>query len=214
VKASYYAPLVAALSRLDAGRPVRVEVPLTGAHWEADRLAGRLGGHVLLARGWERQLDTRDAALFYRPHLTAGAYRAWLYDNAVAFVALPDVRLDHAGAAEGRLVAGGLPFLRPVWRGAHWRLYAVQGARPLISAPAQLVAVGADGATLAVPRVGAYTLRIHFTPYWEVQVGRGCAARASGDWTAVRTSRAGTLRLGIGLALSRVLGQGPRCRFD
>jgi hypothetical protein len=123
VEASYYVPLRAELARLRHGAPTIVEVPLTAAHWEAADLAGHDG--VSLARGWERQLDTRYAALFYRPGLTASAYDAWLGENHVAYVALPDTKLDHAGRAEGALVARGLPYLREVWHSRHWRLYEV-----------------------------------------------------------------------------------------
>lgn len=123
--AAYYAPLRAELHRLTDGRRTIVEVPLTGAHWEAAYLAGHEG--IALARGWERQLDTRYGALFYRPGLTAAAYRAWLAENAVVYVALPDVRLDEAGQAEGALISHGLPYLREVWRSPHWRLYLVNG---------------------------------------------------------------------------------------
>ncbi len=127
VSASYYAPLRSELRRLLADRPrgvpTIVEVPLTATHWEAALLAGH--DRVSLARGWERQLDTRYAALFYRPRLTATAYRGWLRENRVAYVALPDARLDYAGRAEGALVTSGAPYLREVWRSRHWRLYRV-----------------------------------------------------------------------------------------
>jgi len=122
VHASYYAPLRAELRTLTHGRRTIVEVPLTGAHWEAVHLAGHDG--IALARGWERQLDTRYAHLFYAPHLTAAAYAAWLRANRVAYVALPDVRLDEAGHTEGALIARGLPYLHELWHSAHWRLYA------------------------------------------------------------------------------------------
>jgi len=122
VHASYYAPLRAELHTLTGGRRTIVEVPLTGAHWEAADLAGHDG--IDLARGWERQLDTRYAHLFYEPHLTASAYAAWLHANHVAYVALPDVRLDEAGRTEGALIAHGLPYLRELWHSPHWRLYA------------------------------------------------------------------------------------------
>jgi hypothetical protein len=123
VQASYYAPLLSEMRRVTGGRPAIVEVPLTKAHWEAAYLPGHDG--VRLARGWERQLDTRYAAIFYRPSLTAAEYRAWLAANRVRYVALPDAPLDRAGAAEGRLIANGLPYLREVWRSSHWRLYVV-----------------------------------------------------------------------------------------
>jgi hypothetical protein len=121
--ASYYAPLLSELRRLRHDAPTIVEVPLTATHAEAAYVAGHDG--VSLARGWDRQLDTRYAALFYRPTLTAAAYRAWLAENRVLYVALPDARLDYAGKAEGALVARGLPYLREVWRARDWRLFRV-----------------------------------------------------------------------------------------
>ena len=122
---SYYAPLVAELGRLRHGARTIIEIPLTATHAEAAYVAGH--DHIALARGWDRQLDTRYAALFYRPELTASAYRAWLAENRVLYVALPDARLDYAGEAEGALVAHGLPYLREIWRSRHWRLFRVMG---------------------------------------------------------------------------------------
>ena len=123
--ASYYAPLLDELHRLDRDKSTIVEVPLTESHWEAAYLAGH--DSVSLARGWERQLDERYASLFYRPALTAAAYRSWLASNRVAYVALPDAPLESAGRAEGALIARGLPYLREVWRSEHWRLFRVMG---------------------------------------------------------------------------------------
>jgi len=98
---------------------------MTAAHWESAYLAGHDG--IELARGWERQLDTRYAAIFYRKTLSPSAYRAWLSENRVVYVALADVHLDQAGGLEGALVARGLPYLHELWRSAHWRLYRVVG---------------------------------------------------------------------------------------
>ncbi|HEY5193986.1 MAG TPA: hypothetical protein VIJ39_08985 [Solirubrobacteraceae bacterium] len=125
VHASYYAPLLAELRKLRGGRPTIVEVPMTAAHWESAYLAGHDG--VELARGWERQLDTRYAAIFYRKTLSPSAYRAWLAENRVVYVALPDAPLDKAGRLEGKLVARGLPYLRELWHSEHWRIYRVMG---------------------------------------------------------------------------------------
>ncbi|HTC60374.1 MAG TPA: hypothetical protein VK691_09700 [Solirubrobacteraceae bacterium] len=125
VHASYYAPVLAELRGLSHGRPTIVEVPMTAAHWESAYLAGHDG--VELARGWERQLDTRYAAVFYRRTLSPAAYRGWLAENRVAYVALPDAPLDKAGSLEGRLLAHGLPYLRELWHSEHWRLYRVMG---------------------------------------------------------------------------------------
>jgi hypothetical protein len=125
VKASYYAPVLAELRQLAHDRPAIVEVPLTKAHWEAAYLAGHDG--IELARGWERQLDTRYAAIFYRPTLSPSTYRAWLAENKVRYVALPDAPLDKAGSLERTLIARGLPYLRELWRSEHWRVYRVIG---------------------------------------------------------------------------------------
>jgi hypothetical protein len=209
VNASYYAPLLGELERRAHGAPLRVEVPMTGAHWESAYLPEH--GSILLARGWERQLDTRYGALFYAPTLTPAAYRAWLYENAVSYVALPDVRLDFAGEAEGRMVTRGLPYLRKVWRSAHWRLFAVVGAPALAQPPALLTAVGVDSFTLVAPHAGRYEVRVRFTPYWALERGRGCVRGAPGGWTTVQAHTAGTIRVGIDFTLTRIFNQGPRC---
>jgi hypothetical protein len=123
--ASYYAPVLSELRRLTGGAPTIVEVPMLASHGEAAEIAGHDG--VRLARGWERQLDTHYAALFYRPRLTSTAYRAWLAENSVAYVALASAPLDGAGRLEDVLVAHGLPYLRELWRSQHWRLYRFMG---------------------------------------------------------------------------------------
>jgi hypothetical protein len=209
VNVSYYTPLLGELERRAHGAPLRVEVPLMGSHWESVYLPEH--GSILLARGWERQLDTRYAALFYESALTAAAYRAWLYENAISYVALPDVRLDFAGAAEGRLIARGLPYLREVWRAPHWRLFAVSGAPALAQPPALLTEVGPDSFTLAAPRPGSYGVRVRFTPYWAIEQGRGCVRDGPGGWTTVEARTAGTIRVGIDFSLTRIFSKGPRC---
>jgi hypothetical protein len=212
VNASFYAPLLGELGERSGGAPLRVEVPMMGTHWESVYLPEH--GSTLLARGWERQLDTRYAGLFYEKEgssLTPAAYRAWLYENAVSYVALPDVRLDFAGEAEGRLIARGLPYLREVWRSPHWRLFKVSGAPALAQPPALLSALGADSFTLRVPRPGSYAVRVRFTPYWALERGRGCVQSAPGGWTTVDARAAGTIRVGIAFSLTRIFSQGPRC---
>jgi hypothetical protein len=210
VNASYYAPLLAELRGLAGGAPLRVEVPQTGAHWESVYVPEQ--GPIELARGWERQLDTRYGALFYGARLTAAAYRAWLAENAVSYVALPDVRLDYSGAAEGPLVAHGLPYLREVWHAAHWRLFAVRGATPLAQRPAVATAIGPDSFTLRTGARGHFEVRVRFTPYWALLSGAGCVSEAPGGWTLVRSDGAGTIRVGIDFSLARIFEHGPRCR--
>jgi len=197
VNASYYAPLVGELQRLAHGEPLRVEVPPTEGHWESVYLPEH--PQILLARGWERQLDTRYNDLFYRPGLSASAYRSWLDRNAVAYVALPDARLDVAGEQEGRLIGRGLPYLVEVWRSAHWRLFTLRGSAPLAQSPAVLTSVGAESFTLRAPRAGTFTVRVRFTPYWTLLGGRGSVHRAPGGWTEVDTRRPGVIRVAIEL---------------
>ncbi len=108
VNASYYSPLLRELRALGVGnaaRPVRIEAVATAAHWEARFLAP----HVMLARGWERQLDRYRNALFYEsaPAPTAQQYAVWLRKQGVSFVALPDAPLDYSARAEAQLVRGG-----------------------------------------------------------------------------------------------------------
>jgi hypothetical protein len=182
-RASYYARLIDRLGREPGSDgPLRVEVPFTRAHWEAAHLAE----HVAIARGWERQLDRQRNGLFYDGDLTPARYTAWLHDNAIAFVALPDVALDDSGRAEAALVRAGLPALREVWRDPHWRLFHVAGARPIGA-----VRVDPDGFDVA----GSGDVRIRFSPHWAVVAGAGCVSRAPGGFTRVRATAQGPLRI-------------------
>ena len=225
VAASYYAPLLGELRALGVGygaRPARIEVVATADHWEARFLAP----HVMIARGWERQLDVYRNGLFYEEStpLTAARYEAWLSQNAIAYVALPDAPLDYSAKSEARLLrgsdagaggasgGGGLPYLPEVWHSAHWRLFAVLGARPLAQAPSVLTQLGTDSFTLRAPSASAFTVRVHFTPYWALASGHGCVERAPGDWTEVQAHRAGSLRVVIRFSLARVFNHGARCR--
>jgi hypothetical protein len=213
-KRSYYSPLLGELRRLGVGygaRPARVEVVPTREHAEARFVAGQ----TMIARGWERQLDTKRDALFYAGAgtLTAPRYRAWLAENAVSYIALADAPLDYAARAEGRLVGAGQSYLREVWRSAHWRLFAVRAPGALAQPPSVLSAVDSDSFTLRAPRAGRYLVRVRFTPYWKLTRGRGCVSRApgEGEWTDVRTNAGGSVRVSIGFSLARVFEHGARC---
>ena len=82
---------------------------------------------VSLARGWEKQLEERYDGVLLEPGLTAAGYERWLHEQAVSYVALPDTPLDPSSAQEGRLIRGGLPYLREVFR--EQALDRVRGAR-------------------------------------------------------------------------------------
>lgn len=221
VHAAYHAPLLAELERRGArgGAAGRIEIPFTRGHWEARWVAGGTPGDDLpgipLARGWERQLDLKRNALFYgdktgAPPLTRDRYRTWLDDNAVRWVAVPDVPLDYSAEAEAALIAQGLPYLREVWRNADWRLYEVRDATPLADPPARVTRLEPDGITLAVARPADVRLRVRWTPYWAVVAGDACV-EPDGDWTRVRLKQAGEVRLATRFALGRIGDRESRC---
>jgi hypothetical protein len=209
VHAAYYAPLLAALQREGArgGGAGRVEIPFTNVHWEARWVAPA----IPLARGWERQLDRKVNPLFYDDApLTPARYRTWLERMAVRWVALPDVQLDYSARDEARLIEAGLPYLRQVWRDAHWRLYEVRDPAPLATAPARVLATDTDGLALAVPRRATIRLRVRWTPYWAVAQGDACVA-PDGDGTLLRVRAPGTIRLTTRFALDRIGADSARC---
>src|SRR5438270_3301187 len=206
VNASYYQPMVAFIQR--HSRPIgRVEVPFTLSHWDAALLPGR----VPLARGWERQLDTKYDPLFYHGILPAGTYHAWLLANGVRYVALPDVRLDPSSWHEGALLHLSLPFLRPVWHGAHWRVWKVKRPRPLAWGAGSMTQLGTEDFTLYAQRAGVIRVLVHFTPYWLIATGAGCVSQGPGGWTEVRAARPGPLHVVAAFSLDRVFSHGQRC---
>lgn len=203
--AAYYAP-VEQFFALRA--PARVEVPLTRSHWEAALLAPS----VSLARGWEKQLDERYDAALLSPHLSPAAYERWLREQAVGYVALPDARLDGSSAAEGRLIRAGLPYLHPLYADAHWRIYEVLGAQPLLSGPGRLMSLGHDSFTLTAQARAELLVRVRYSRYLTVIHGRGCVARAPGGWTYVLARKREEMTVAARFSLARALGLTPSCR--
>lgn len=200
---SFYTPLLDELRAQTGGAPVRIEIPPTQDRWEAYYVAPRF----LLARGWERQLESEEIHFFRT--LTPAGYHAWLRSQGVSYVALPKAPLDYSSRREAALVAGGLPYLRPVWHDAEWRLFAVRGAVGLIQGPASLERVGAESLRIAAPRAGGYLMRIHFNRYWTVR-GAACL-RARGPWTLVEAQRPGPIRVGTDLSAGALLGRRRVC---
>lgn len=201
-EAAYFAPLAGWL-REHGGHTARLEVPPTANHWESAYLAPEFD----LARGWLRQLDTTREAIFYaeRP-LTDRAYRAWLRDNAIRYVALPDAPLDYSSAAERRLIAAEPPYLVPRWSDSHWRLFEVRNRAPLVNAlgagEASVHSIGHGGFTLEVDRPGRFLVRVAFTPYWSIARGNGCLLRHR-DWTVARVYRAGSFEVRADFSVPR-----------
>jgi hypothetical protein len=189
-QAAYYAPLLDALAR-QPGPIGRIEIPFSQRHFEAAFVAP----FVPIARGWERQVDMRVNPIFYaRGPLDPANYRDWLDDNGVEYIALPDAALDPSAVAEAELVQRGEAFLRPVWRGAHWRLWQVVGSPGLVDGPATLVGQTADTVTVDASAAGAVVVRVRTTAFWSVD-GPACAGDTSDGWVRLEVSAPGRLVL-------------------
>jgi hypothetical protein len=206
-RSSYYAP-VERFIRSHTSEPIRLEVPLTRSHWEA----GLLAPSVSLARGWEKQLDTRFNRPLLEPGLGPAAYASWLHEQAVSYVALPDTPLDPSSAQEGRLIRRGLPYLGEVFATRHWRIYAVRSPTPLASGPGRLISLGHDSFTLHAFSAGSFLVRVHFTRFWTFVEGDGCVSPAPGGWTALTLTRPSTITVAARFSLSRALGLEGRCQ--
>jgi hypothetical protein len=180
----------ALLNELDSLPPARVEIPFTRRHWEATYVAP----HAALARGWERQLDIGVNPLFYEPSLSPDTYMQWLNENAVGYVALPDADLDESALVEADLLHERRPELEPIWHDAHWQLFRVTTAKPMVEGPARLTEMDADSFTLSLDVPGDVLVRIHYSSHWDVD-GPGCAVPSAEDWTVIRFSAPGTWRV-------------------
>ncbi len=212
---AYFTPVAGWLREHD-GAAARIEVPPTANHWESAYLAPGFE----LARGWLRQLDTTRDDIFYRDDgpLTDSAYRSWLHNNAIRYVALPDAPLDYSSAAERRLILSKPAYLQPRWSDGHWRVYEVRDPAPLVQSlgagAASVRQVGHSGFALDVTRPGEFLVRVSFTPYWSIARGSGCLFR-HGDWTLARASRPGIFRVAVDFSLSRAwnaaTGAGKTC---
>ncbi len=200
--AAYFEPLERWL-RGSGGEGMRIEVPPTANHWESAYLAPQFD----LARGWLRQIETtRDDIFYSEGRLTDATYRAWLHDNAVRFVALPDAPLDYSSVAERRLILRDPPYLDLRWSTPQWRVYEVRNPAPLVEplggGRADIRRVGHHGFALDVRRPGDFLVRVNFTPYWSIARGEGCLLRR-GDWTVARSTRPGVFRVAADFSIQR-----------
>jgi len=202
--AAFYQPLIKELTSLSGGGPVRVEVTPTAHHWESAYLAGEFP----LARGWERQLDRAYDQLFYgRRPLSPGAYRSWLDENAVSYVALPKAPLDFAATQEASLLRSrAVPGLRLVWSTPDWSVWEVLDASPLASGPATLTSLRPGSVTLHFALRGASVVKVRWSPKWSLPpaVTRWvCLSPAAGGWTEVTSKAQGVVELTISVLAPR-----------
>jgi hypothetical protein len=206
--AAYYRPLIRFLeSQRGAARHAwRVEVPFTAGHWEAYRLAPE----IPLARGWERQLDIADDALFYDGRLNAGSYDAWLHRFAVHYVAVADAPADYSARGELELIRSGLRYLKLVRRLRHWRVYAVTRPSSPATGGGRLLSMGPSSLELAIAHPGHVHVRVRWSPYWQLSGVRGCVA-PWGQFTLIEARSSGRARLGMAFSLARVGSSAARC---
>jgi hypothetical protein len=203
---AYFQPLLSFLDR-QPGPPFRIEIPFTLFHWEAYEVAPRFA----LARGWERQLDTKYNGLFYGSSpLTPATYEAWLHQLAIRFVALSDAEIDYSATAEVALINRGLPYLHLVLHTRHWRVYEVTDATPIVQGAATLKTLGPNYLVLEASRTGSAFIRVRWSPYWAVTEGDGCVAESKG-FTKLTVRRPGPMRVAIRFSLGRIGADSPRC---
>jgi hypothetical protein len=200
---SYFSGLVTFLTahRTPYGR---VEVPMTRDHWEAAYVASKFP----LARGWERQIDLRYNPLFYNDQLlTPTSYERWLHDNAVRYVALPDVALDRAGSDEGKMLrSGAIPGLTLEWTDAHWKVWAVDRPTPFVTGAATLTDAGVDSYTLHLNRPGTSVVRLHHSRMWHGSDPSVCVSSTDDGWTQIVSDHAGDLTISARATLGALVG--------
>jgi hypothetical protein len=196
---SYYTPLLAQLRdrmNTDASLGQRVEV----VEPQTKGAARYVGESMPVARGWERQADVTDNPIFYQDNaLDASTYRQWLDELAVAYVAVPNAKLDFASVDEAKLIAGGLSYLRPVWDNADWTLYRVLNSAPL-ARNAQVISVDGNQLRLWVDHRGLVPIQVRWSSHLAVLDGSqpvssgiraaGCLSQA-GQWTVLHARRMG-----------------------
>jgi hypothetical protein len=176
------------VSILDGLGPLtgRVEVVPFLEHGEADVVAR----HALLARGWERQLDTVRAAPLYRHSLDATAYVAWLRAHSVEYVALGRHRHDWSAAAELRLLGHGVPGLQVVHADGEWTVWFVAGS-PAVVGNGDTVHLGPSSVTLTTTDDRPVRVDVRWSR-WLTVSGGACLRPAAGGVVEVVPRREGT----------------------
>lgn len=199
---SYYRPVVDFIEAAD-GPAGRVEIPFTADHWEAAYVAL----DVPIARGWERQTDMARNPLFYDGTLDEPSYRRWLDANAVRWIAVPDVTIDHSGLAEVALIDDGNPaWLEAVWTNPNWVIYEVADAAPLVASPGAFVSRDANAIVVEVEHAGDVLIREAYTPYWELTGIDGCLRASAAGLTILEASEPGLATIGPGFSFDAALG--------
>jgi hypothetical protein len=196
--AAYWSPTIDYLKR-NLRPSYRVEAVDTAGHWPADFLAR---ARIPLARGWFRQEDFPQNRVLYG-EFGAKAYVAWLRRVSVRYVVLTTARPDYSSRAEARLLRSGRSGLTPVYRTATTTIFKVSSPRPLITAPARVLALGYTSIKLAVPVKGTYRLNVTYAPYWHTRAG--CLTETPDGMTQLTVRRTGIVSLRFAVTATRAL---------
>ncbi len=190
--AAYHAPLLAELDRRAAAEgPFRTEIPFTANHWETRFVPltpparPRLGTPA--RREAQRALLRRRAAHPGPLPRLAGRSRRPVRRAAGRRSSTPPVP-PRVGSSR----RDASPACARCGARADWRLYRLDGARPLATGHrCASPRSGSTPSTLTTPRPAATVVRVRFTPYWALTRGAGaCRARPAAGRACGSTPRA------------------------
>ena len=183
--------------------PARIEIPFTARALGEPRESP--SGSRSPAAGSASSTARATASSTARTAAPRARYRAWLHDNAVRWVALPDAPLDSSARAEARLVRA-----RPALPARGLARRRTGGSTPCATP-------GAAGRAGGWAPTGSTTagglVRVRWTPVLGGRRGAAAAsAKAAGDWTLRHAASGGrAVRVGaIRLRLARALSHSPR----
>ncbi|WP_372487917.1 hypothetical protein [Streptomyces guryensis] len=137
-------------------------------------------------------MDMERGRLFYDGTFSAQTYRAWLNGWAVGFVVLPDAETDRYGEAEASPVRGRPAWLEPVWSDAHWQVYRVRDAVPVMSPPAAVVRASDAGLEVRMRRRGSVSVKVAYSPWLHAEGG---CLRKQGEFTRLTVDEPGVYRI-------------------
>ncbi|MCU1391767.1 MAG: hypothetical protein JWM34_195 [Ilumatobacteraceae bacterium] len=201
----YYDPL-AAFVLAQPGATQRVEVVPTTSFQQADALALK----IVIARGWEAQLDRALNPEFY-DNLTSDSYHRWLLRNAVGLVALPTSSVQLSSRNEQAIIESAPPYLHLVWSTPEWRVFRVVDAVGLADHGATVTHVGTQMLTVHATESGVVTVRFRYTKWFRVTSGAACVESTPDGWTRLVVARPGDIVLDASFTLDAVLGDQDAC---
>ncbi len=203
--AEFYAPLIEVLAARPG--PLRAEVVPVASHDEANYV----GRHVLLARGWNRQLDDYYNPVLYDAGMTAAEYFVWLQDNGVSVVAIADTDLDKGGLREQALLVDPPAYLNEIFHDRRWRVYEVE-PQPTLAADGALVTdVGLSSFTIEASATGPVAVKVRFSPWMAVTSGEACVREGADGWAAVDVRTPGRVTVEASLSVSRIFDRDGDC---